>query len=689
MAALVNMHLDIESYSACDLKGCGSFKYASHPSTDILCVSYAFDDGPVATWFPWESVPQPIIEHIRSGGLLTAHNATFERSMLKHVLRRRYNWLVPKEEQWRCTAAKAAAMALPRSLDGACGALSISVRKSPEGHKLLMRMCKPDPHGRRFDSREMRYELAKTRCEPDVVMERELDKRLYNLPPMEQALFHLDAKINERGVRIDAQSIAAAQKIVASEGVRYKRAIQASTDWRVMSQNQRDKILQWATKQGVAVPSMQKQEVESILQRSDLPVQVRQVLTLRQESAKASTAKLTTMIKWQEPDERMRGTLLYHGAHSGRWAGKGPMLHNLTQPSEEFEKFDIEDIMTAFKTLGPAQIAAQFYSPLSLISDATRSFIIASDGNELIAADYSSIESRVLAWIAGEMAALAGFEAFDRGEGPKNYTLAAADIYRVSIEDVTPLMYKIGKVSILAFGYQGGVSAVQKMASKGGILMAPAYTGLWELASEERKALTRQRWEEDDHGLPWEEFAASDLAKNAWRDSNPNIVDLWKTAEDAAMNAVREPGKAFKCGPCMFLVKNNFLWCRLPSGRTLAYAFPYLKNVRTPWKTNKLTVCFMGVDSVTKRWGEKKAYGGYFVENIVQAIARDIMAFGMLAVEAARYQVVLTVHDEIVSEVRKGYGSVEEYCALLCRKQGWMEGLPLAAAGWRGPRFKK
>lgn len=712
-------HIDFETRSAVDLKKAGLHKYASDPSTDIMCLGFSFDDKapvihPVALPGETSYAFVELMDHVGADGLVVAHNSAFELAIWNSVGVKKYRWPKLHPEQIDCTMVRSYSMGLPGALDAAAAAVGIDARKDMKGQRLMLKMSQPKaeaifccqrPSCPNCEGKGMAYEWHQepdqierlfTYCLQDIVVERELDKRLLALSPSEKRLWILDQKINNRGVMLDVKAARRASEVVQYEQKRLDLEIREVSANRVASCRAHVQLKEWLKEEGVATKGVAKNDVIELLASKTLPENCRRALEIRQESAKSSTAKFEAMLNRVAFDDRLKGIFQFYGANTGRWAGRGIQPHNFPRQSLKQNLID-----EAFKVLNsPMSVEKQrdymewfIGSPMRVLSECLRGFLVAEEGKELIAVDFSAIEARVLAWLANEIRKLEVF----RTHG-KIYEDAASGIFNVPIESIgkdSPER-QIGKVSDLACGYQGGVGAFQAMAKGYGVKMAPSLRSLWDRASSEARDRSMSRWKSTGvkSGINKQEWIASELTKLAWREANRNIVDYWGNVEAAAIAAVRSPGTSFRVTPLTlppvhFLVKGSFLFCKLPSGRNLCYPYPKLEEHKTPWDTKKEMLTYMTEDATIRKWIRAKTYGGSLVENITQAVARDILAAAMIRSEERFYPIVLHVHDEIVAEVAIGGGTVAELEAIVSEIPKWAHGLPMKAAGWVGKRYRK
>lgn len=720
------LHRDYETKSTVDLPKTGVHVYAEHPTTDVWCMAYAVDDEPVKLWIPGQPCPSEFIAcATEPGWIAVAHNDQFESTIEAYVMGPRYGWPIIPQDRHRCTMTEAYAMALPGSLENAAAALGIGDRKDMGGRKVMMQMSKPrriEPDGTIvwWDDDERKRKLY-SYCMNDVVVERAVDKRLLRLSSAEQHMWHVDQAINNRGIYVDLPAVRQAIKLVTYETERLNFEMSRVTSGEVPKCSQAAKLLEWANARGACMDSMDKDAIRHALMRCAGDDRLVKALLLRQEAAKSSTAKLVAMINGSNADGRMRGTMQYHAASTGRFGGRRvqpqnlPRIETLVDAGGDADQAAIEavieDIATSSDMANLSNRIDLFSGrPLAVLADCIRSFICAAPGNRLISADFSNIEGRVLAWLAGETWKIAAFEAYDAGTGPDIYKLTASRVASVlekterTVESVTKQERQaIGKTPELACGYQGSVGAFQTMAA--------------------------------NYNLSIDDEQAREIV-NAWRANHPAVKQFWYDLDDAAVAAIDNPGRVFEAGAAGRMIRyrkaGSFLFCQLPSGRVLTYPYPstvecyfakhqvhgevreirrsevaqydaatttvedkredgaVLTRVVKAWKTwDKRQMRYMAVDAVTKQWGPSKAYGGLLAENVTQAVARDLLTSAILRLEARGYPVVLHVHDECVSEVPEGFGSVAEYEAIMCESPVWAAGLPVAASGWSGSRYRK
>jgi DNA polymerase len=409
----------------------------------------------------------------------------------------------------------------------------------------------------------------------------------------------------------------------------------------------------WAKGQGYEIPSLAKDELESVLATS-LPASVRRVLELRLESAQAATKKLKSLLSWAGTDSRIRGCFKYHGASPGRWTGSGPQPQNLKKLN------GVTDVPAAIAAIASGryeEVKAQSTNPLALIGSCIRPMLLAAEGCRLVGADFSGIEARVLAWLAGETWKLAAFRAEDAG-GLSVYAITAGRIYGRDPQTVTKESpeREVGKRCELAFGYAGGL-------------------GAWRAFEKYGEAISYSD-------------AQVERFKTEWRALHPNIVGFWHALNTAAIEATWTAGKVVACGRVAFRREGCYLFLRLPSSRKIA--FPYPKLICNG-HVGDYVVSFK--DASAGQWRDCRngqgAYGGLFAENVTQAVARDLLAEAMIRLERAGYPIVLHCHDEAVAEVASDFGSVDAFQKIMTASPVWTDGLPIAAEGWEGARYAK
>ena len=628
--------IDFETYSECDIRKAGAYAYACHSTSEVLCMAWAVEDEAPKLWLPTSPPPQRLFDLLAQGAVLWAWNAPFEMAIWSHVLK----WPDLPISQWSDTAALAAAQAYPRAL-GKCGdALGVhgDAAKDKRGKLLIQRCCKPY-RGERVRDPNLYGELYDY-CLQDVVAEREIRHRLRNLRGLESKIWQIDQLINWRGVALDRSSIENALFVIDAHTAKLNKRVFNLTSGFVDSTSSRAKAIMWAQTRGYTLASYDKAAILAALNDSECPADVKCFLEIRQSLSRSSTKKYAAMLQCLAPDNRVHQTLLYHGASTGRWAGRHLQPHNLPRPS--ISESEIDQAIVALKKREPTAIDGEV---MDTLASCLRAMLIASDDCRFIAADYSSIEARVLAWLAGHDAVLKTFE-----DGKDLYKATASTMYSVDYDDVTSEQRFVGKVATLALGYQGGVRAFQKMA--------------------------------EAYGSTVTESQAQKI-RDDWREANAPIVKMWGQTERAARSAISYKSEHAAARGSFKMVNGDLLF-KLPSGRVLSFPGAKLQS-----GDRGLDIIYSGMNNHTHRWSDIKGYGGSFVQSITQAVARDILAEAILRLEDAGYPVVLHVHDEIVADVPNGHGSLAEFEKLMCQLPDWAHGIPITAAGYESRRYKK
>jgi DNA polymerase len=651
---MLQLGLDGETRGVVDLRRVGAHKYAAHPDTDILCVAFAMDDGAVELWTPGAPCPDLIVHAVTDGWTLHAFNANFDRLIWHHVLTPRYGWpKAPRLEQWRCTQAAAQASALPNSLEGVAAALQLPFRKDPEGHAAMLRLSRPrkpkkgeDPTIIYWGGRDGDLELLYRYNRGDVEQERAVCRHLPPLSDAEQALWCLDAKINDYGFAVDLVLAKAAEKVVDQERAATNVEIAALTDGKITSTGQVARILAFAREHGHEMQSLRRRSVSAVLARNPDDAAC-QLLRLRRDGARSSVAKLPALFAHAGTDNRIRGALKYHGASTGRWSGNGFQPHNLKRV--ETENFDVDAAIDAILTRNLDRVR-EFGPPMTIVGDVARGLICAPPGHALVCADFSTIEARILAWYAGEDWKLAAFRDYDRTGDPAldPYLTAAARILKRRVDPEDDIGRHLGKTCELAFGFGGGL-------------------GAWRAFDNS-----------DTHS-----DADVERYKSQWRSAHPATTRFWRRLESGIKKAIRT-GERITLGNLAFELVNGTFFITLPSGRRLAY--PQARLV--PGKFDNTTdIAFF--DNARGGWAETRAWFGVFTENVISATARDLLAAALLRIDAAGYRIVLHVHDEIVAEVPEGFRDAEAFRRLMVELPAWAAGLPIAAKVRIGKRYSK
>lgn len=720
----------------------GTGVYAEHPSTEVLCLYYDLKDGKGRRgWWPGCPQPADLLQHVANGGEVEAFNSTFELFIWNFVCVRKYGWPSLAIEQTYCVMSMSRRWSLPGSLKNATKAVG-AADKDPEGAKLIQKLCRPHtptktrPGIRRTMADSMPDFMGLFKyCDQDVAAEDDLKTRVPDLTPYERAVWLEDQRINTRGVLVDAEALDACLRLQQSTAEHYTADLQALTQGEIQSVGEVAKILEWVKARGLHMYDLTSESVDDAIKRiseaevdphsnpklATLPANVKRVLEIRQSLGSANVKKLAKLRHQLNSDNRLRNQYMYCGAErTGRWSSaaaednasnsqlqnitaKGPksreceacgrifgahlkdcpecgsfMCHDRKDWTVEAVEYAIADI----KRLPFEGVQHLWGNPIDLLCGCLRGLFVAKTGHDLICCDFSAVEAVALACLARCQWRIDVFKTHG-----KIYEMSASKITGIPFEEM--MRYKqetgqhhhtrktIGKVAELASGYGGWV-------------------GAWVAFGAD-------------------EFMAEDeIKKNvlAWRAESPEIVEFWggqfrQTGprlsdghpefyglEGAAVQAVLYPGQVFWANDISYGVRDGVLYCRLPSGRFLAYHDPQLIEMPGKWgKPNYYSLTFMGYNTNAKNgpqgWVRMETYGGRLCENVTQAVCADIQAEAMLRVTAAGYPVVMHTHDELCSEVPEGFGSVDQMCAIMSQPPEWASWWPLKAAGWRHKRYQK
>ncbi len=652
------LSIDLETYSPLNLSKTGVYPYSAHPDFEILLFGYAVDDGPVQVvdLASGEKLPNEILAALVDPGVVKwAFNASFERTCLSSWLHRYHPKLLPQDSfldpaQWRCSMIWAAYLGMPMSLDQVARVLDLPMKKDTAGKKLIKQFCTPaTPNlinkGARRNLPSLDPEGWKAFIDynrRDVKVEQAIHTRLakFPVPEAEWEAYALDQRINDAGIKLDATLVDAA--VTLDEKHRETTLVRAQELTGLENPNSPIQLKDWLTQNGCPLDSLTKAEVATALE--DASGVVKEILQLRGDLAKSSVKKYQAMQNVSGADGRARGLLQFYGAgRTGRFAGRLVQVQNL--PRNYLP--DLDQARTLVKDKNLEAVELLYDSVPDTLSQLIRTTFIPTSGNRFIVADYSAIEARVIAWLAGEKTTLEAFR-----DGKDLYCETASRMFKVPVEKhgVNGKLRQKGKIAVLACGYGGSVGALKAM---GALRMG--------LAEDELKPIV-----------------------DAWRAANPHIVWLWQEVEDAALTAIttRQP---IRLRNLIFTLESGILFITLPSGRRLAYVKPGLGQNRF----GGTSITYWGV-TTGRRWGRLETYGGKLVENIVQAIARDLLVTGMKNVAEAGHQIVMHVHDEIVIDEPLDSGfTVEDACQLMSKLPAWAGGLPLTADGYECDYYRK
>lgn len=681
---------DLETYSEIPIN-CGTHKYAE--KADVMLWLYAIDDGEVQAWDRTadKKMPADLKAALDDDSVKTFwHNG----GMFDTVVLMKTMGIDLPLERVHDTMVQALSHSLPGSLGALCEILGVdaSDTKDKEGKQLIQLFCKPRPKGNKLrratrETHPEEWRRFVNYGKSDIRAMRQVYRKLptWNYKGKELALWHLDQTINRRGVLMDIELAHAAIEAVAAAQHNLAERTQEITNGEVKAATQRDALLtHLLIHYGVDLPNMQKSTLERRIEDESLPWALRELLAIRLQASTTSTSKYKTLVKAASADGRLRGTLQFNGAsRTGRWAGRLFQPQNLPRPSL---KQDVIDAGIEALKAGCADLVTD--NVMELTSSAIRGCIIAPPGKKLVVTDLSNIEGRVQAWLAGEKWKLHAFRQFDAGTGHDLYKLAYAKSFGIKPENVTKDQRQVGKVQELALGYEGGVGAFLTFAAAYNIdleaMADQAYDAIPQDILTEAKGMLEwtKKKRRSTFGLSDKAWVVCESFKRSWRAAHPQIASLWKELQQKVVAAVRQPGVTLHCRALK--IRRDGAWLRigLPSGRCLCYPSPQVDESGQ--------FSYMGINQYSRKWSRIKSYGGKLFENICQAVARDVLANNMPAIEQAGYEIVLTVHDEDITEAPDSDEfNADHLSELLATNPDWAPDLPLAAAGFETYRYRK
>ncbi len=734
---MIKITTDFETRSRANLKKTGAWEYSKCPSTIASCLSFKSNKKNQTHLFnfhqmqkPWADFPLQFRQYWVGAindpeVVFSAHNAFFEQSIYRNVLMARFGWPLIPYTKWRCTAAKAASCAIPRNLQDAGAVMKTAVQKDFEGHRIMLKLCKPtrahtewkkkfdklvliDAHDDVIDEWKNQeppefwtpetapedFKGQDRYCKIDVIAEEMLDEALPDLSPYMQELWFLDQKINMRGVAVDMPLVNKIAGIMKAEAKVMNKELDILTMGLVSSGNARNQILDFLSLEGIDMPDLKAKTVDDFLENGKTTGDAKKLLEIRRALSKASTAKYAKFQMCAASDGRVRDLFLFHGASTGRWSGKN------IQP-QNFPRGVIKDTGEAIEQIKDCSLEELklLYGQnlMPLFSSVLRGMFIASPGHEMFVEDLNAIECRVLWWLAGYKD---GLKMFHDGVDP--YVQMASVIFKKPISEITPEERQVGKAAVLGCGYQMGFKKFIAAA--------------WDVY---RAKVTTE---------------VAKISVAAYRELHYPVTELWENYQNACFFAIENPGRKYRVGPIRFFVEKSFLWVELPSGRRLAYKDPsvtwestmvmakdddviYASNMtiyrdaiakgykkQSEFKSKRLRYWAVNMKAKKEgctipKWTREASYGGKLAENITQAVSMDVLAHGMTLAENDGFNVLMHSHDELVSEATKGKfltvddGKGGRYCPryreIMETTPAWAPGLPLKAGGWAGTRYKK
>lgn len=662
----IPFHVDFETYSTADLVNVGSWRYAFTDTTEILCMAIAHGSDEPVLWLPANHRPadydpspaDAMLKRItQSDEPVYAHNIQFEFPITEALWEKATGLPKIAVHRWRCTAAMARKAALPHSLAKVAAKLGLAQQKDSKGSALIRKFSMPQKDGRRIKPKDD-PEAFKSFCEycvQDVRVEQEIHQKLkaFELTGFQLEVFQADLLMNQRGIPINLEAVRNAKKIVE------EASTEAVTEFKALTGLDPTQVIafrEWLAQRGVDVPDLRAETIDELLDSDELEANgdAGRALELRRRVSFAATKKLDAFEAYAGPhDNKVRGILMFYGAiRTGRWSSSGPQVQNAKKPKKALKKFTDAIYADIKRGAGADELGLLYGNPIECVASCIRNFV--DDGKPMLNADYSAIEARVLAWLAGEQWRIEVFKTHGM-----IYEASIAQMLGIAIDKVDEDLRQKGKLVELSCGFGGSIGALMKMGA-------------------------------DKLGLPKE--AMQDLI-DKWRAANPNIKAFWSKCEFAARSAITNPGQKYGVnGKAQFFCARtaglNYLFVRLPSGRCLAYPEPKVESVMASWGEPTEAITFFGQFRGKQAWGRVHTYGADIAQSITQGSSVDIMANGLVQCQRAAYEINALVHDEALGYLYNGQ-NIETFCNLLTTLPEWADGLPLEAKGSVIPYYRK
>lgn len=663
--------IDFETRSEADIMVVGSHKYAAHPSTEILMISFSVDQVNVYNWNPYfpiaknlRKLNKAIALVVSQAAVFRAHHSEFEYWIWNLVGTRQLGWPELPIEYFYDTMAVACIAGFPASLENACGAIGGDAQKDKGGKALINFFSKPS---RKADEDFKSPLIYKDKfmefvsyCDDDVYGQIAIANACPKLTPKQWRVFILTEKMNIRGLPIDKAMAEGALVLVDKYKKIADKAIFKITKGKIESASQAVKLKEWLNDNGCDIPNMQAPVIEKYLNSKKVSPLSKKVLRLRSNVSKSSTAKYKSALQYLTDDHTVHGFIKAFIARTGRWGGRGLQIQNFSKPDKDFPYWADYDVLAEAIADADLDFINLIYGGvMESLKAATRSMIHAPEGYKFICADYAQIEARIVMWLAGDKRGLADFE----GEG-KIYESMAADVFNKPIDSIAKPSFErdVGKEAVLGCGFGMGAGKF-----------------VFRCVEQRNLQVTSTMGKE---------------AVSGYRKRYKEVPKAWKECEHAAIQAINNPGIVFTAckGKLSYRKKGIYLIVQLPSKRKLYY--PYAKVVleENQWHQMQNVIYYrnwVNQARVGERWQFDRTWGGTLFQHTVQATAMDIMANGMLNAESKNYPALFTVHDESLAMVKENFGTVKEYEDILCELEPWAKGLPIVAEGWEGTRYRK